>query len=215
MTTTKPTPTPRPRPSPTPRTDPAEQPETRPQEQPAERVRRVRVGRNPGRRATTLACLAAAAVLLAAAATWFAFEASSLRAGNPEANGALVDAGATADVTEDVSAAVESVFSYNYAGLDRTRRAAERVLLDNALRQYNQKFAAVSETAKKRQLVRTTSVRAIGVRSLREDTARVLVFLDQQTLSSDKDGRTQTTVYLEVAAKKVGGSWKIAQLGGR
>ena len=214
MTTTKPTPPPQSRPSPTPRTAPDEQPDTRPQEQPVEASKGKR-SRKPGRRATVLACLTAAAVLLGAAATWFAFEASGLRAGDPEANAALVDAEATAEVTKEVSAAVESVFSYNYASLDRTRRAAERVLLDDALRQYNAKFAAVSEAAKKRELVRTASVRAIGVRTLHGDTARLLVFLDQQTLTSNGDGRKQTTVYLEVVAEKAGGEWKIAQLGGR
>lgn len=214
MTETKPSPTPRTRPSPTPRTSAAEGAGARRDERPVEPVRSRRLGRGPSRRATLLACLAAATVLLAAGATWFAFEASNLRAGNPEDNAALVDADATTAVTEEVSTALESIFSYNYANLDRTRRAADRVLLDDAMRQYTEKFATASKGAKEHEVVRTTSVRAIGVRSLHADTARVLVFLDQQTLAEGGSERRADTAYLDVVAKKVGGSWKIAKLSG-
>lgn len=167
----------------------------------------------PQRGATVLACLAAAAVLLAAAAVWFALEANRLREGAPEENAAVVDAERTAEVRKQISSAVESLFSYNYASLERTRRAAERVLLDEPMRDYSAKLSAASKEVKQRKLVRTTSVRAIGVRELRGDTARVLIFLDQQTLAAD-DKRSSSTRYLEVVARKVGGSWKIAKMSG-
>lgn len=166
------------------------------------------------RRASVLAGLVAVLVLLSAAAVWFAIETNRLRAGDPEANAALVDAGATARVIEQISSAVESIFSYNYAYPERTRRAAERVLLDQALREFEAKLAEASKEAKDRKLIRTANVRAIGVRYLHGDTARVLVFLDQQTLLTAENKQRSNTAYLEILAKRTGGSWKIAKMSG-
>lgn len=170
--------------------------------------------RRVSRRASLLAGLVAALVLLSSAAVWFAIEANRLRAGDPEANAALVDADTTAQVIEQISSAVEAIFSYNYAYPERTHRAAERVLLEEAQRQFEAKLAEASKQAKDRKLIRTANVRAIGVRSLHDGTARVLVFLDQQTLFSAKNKQSSSTAYLEIVAKKVGGSWKIAKMSG-
>lgn len=206
----RPKPSPSPRPRPGPRSENAAT--NRPEAADAGHVR-ARFG-VPGRRSAVLACLAATALLLTAAAAWFAFETHGLRAGQPEENSALVDAAATAEVREQISSAVEGLFSYNYASLDRTRRAAERVLLDTAQQNYRAKLSDARETAEEHKLVRTASTRAIGVRSLRGDTARVLVFLDQQTVADGGSERRTDTAYLDVVAKKVGGSWKIAKMSG-
>jgi Mce-associated membrane protein len=56
------------------------------------------------------------------------------------------------------------------------------VLVGDAVVQYEGSFAAARSQAQEQKLVRTTTIRSTGVRELRGDTARLLVFLDQQTL---------------------------------
>ncbi|WP_216207881.1 hypothetical protein [Amycolatopsis aidingensis] len=166
----------------------------------------------PESRASLLAALAAALVLAAGGAVWFALEAAALRSGDPEANTALVDVAATEEVTEQIGAGVKAIFSYDYNNLARTERAAERVLVGEAVEQYRASFAAARKQATDQQLVRSTTIRAIGVRELRGDQARVLVFLDQQALRDGDNREDPTTAHLDILARHVDGRWKIASL---
>lgn len=173
--------------------------------------RRFRRLRRRNRRATLLGALLGCFVLLAAATVWFAIEVDGLRSGAPEDNAALVDSDTTTAVTKDVSDGLKSVFSYNYTNLERTKRAAGRALLGDARKQYNHRFAKVADTAKQDKLMRTASVRHIGVRSIDGDTAKLLVFLDQQTLTDKDEQSGQQAISLDVVAKLVDGTWKIAR----
>jgi|GEM_PF-3281482 len=177
------------------------------------RRRRARLA-SPSSRASLLAVLVACVVLLGAASVWFALEADALRSGEPEENAALVDSETTETVVDEISRQLKAVFSYNYASPDRTRRAADRALLERATEQYRDRFDQAMKAAQERELVRTASVREIGVRAIHGDTARMLVFLDQQTLTKKDSSSTQQTVSLLVTAKRVDGGWKIAEFGG-
>jgi Mce-associated membrane protein len=130
-------------------------------------------------RATLLPVLAGMAVLALGCALWFGFQAQALESGG---NRALVDAAATSQVSEEISASVKAIFSYDYSNLARTERAAGDVLVDAAVRQYGDSFTAAKRQAEEQKLVRTTTVRAVGVTVLSGDQAAVLLFLDQQTL---------------------------------
>ncbi|WP_020657834.1 hypothetical protein [Amycolatopsis benzoatilytica] len=145
----------------------------------------------------------------AACAVWFGVQASLLQ---PEDDEALVDQAATAQVTQQVSAAVKAVFSYDYANLDRTERAASEVLTGDAVRQYQGQFAAARKRATDEKLVRTTTVRSIGVRSLRGDDASLLVFLDQQTILPGGGVPKSSVGQLSVTAHRVDGQWRITGL---
>ncbi|RZQ63288.1 hypothetical protein EWH70_16305 [Amycolatopsis suaedae] len=162
------------------------------------------------RLATTLAVLAAVTLVAAGAAVWMWLEADRL-AGDT-GNRALADAEATRVVTEQVTAGVKAVFSYDHANLARTERAARDVLVDGAVEQYRRGFAAARAQAEQERLVRTTTVRAAGVRTLSGDQARLLVFLDQQTLRPDGSPPQSAPAHLDVGARKVDGVWKIADL---
>lgn len=168
-------------------------------------------GRKRDARATLLSALVGCFILLAAATVWFAIEVDTLRSGEPDENTALVDSDVTDAVTADVSAELKSVFSYNYTNLDRTKRAADRALLEHAQRQYKDRFAEVTDNAKKDELMRTASVRDIGVREIDGDTAELVVFLDQQTLTNKDEQSGQQTISLEIGAKLVDGTWKVAE----
>ncbi|WP_158882626.1 hypothetical protein [Amycolatopsis anabasis] len=160
------------------------------------------------RRATVLAALAAVIVLAAGFAVFAAVRASALR----DDNLALADQAATAEVTDQIGAGVKAIFSYDYSNLARTERAAAGVLVDAAVGQYRDGFAAAGKQATEQKLVRSTTIRAIGVRELHEDTARLLVFLDQQTLRTTENQQTSSAAHLDVTARKVDGAWKIANL---
>ena len=140
---------------------------------------------------------------------WFGIEAASLSPGD---NQALVDLPATSDVSSQVGDAVKAVFSYDYANLARTERAASEVLTGDAVRQYRTQFASARTRATAEKLIRTTTVRAIGVRSLRGDSADLLLFLDQQTVAQGGGAPTSSVAQLAVTARRVDGRWKLATL---
>lgn len=153
--------------------------------------------------------LAAVVVLALGCTVWFGIEAASLSPGD---NLALVDTAATASVSDEVSDAVKSVFSYDYANLARTERAAAEVLTGEAVGQYQAQFASARTRATAEKLVRTTTVRAVGVRTLRGDSAELLLFLDQQTVAQGGGAPTSSVAQLAVTAKRVDGHWKLATL---
>jgi Mce-associated membrane protein len=154
--------------------------------------------------------LLAVVIALALGCTaWFAIETASLSPGD---DAALVDTAATASVASEVSDAVKAVFSYDYANLARTERAAADVLTGDAVRQYQAQFASARTRAAAEKLVRTTTVRAVGVRSLRGDEASLLLFLDQQTVAQGGGAPSSSAAQLAVTAKRIDGRWKLATL---
>jgi Mce-associated membrane protein len=153
--------------------------------------------------------LAAVVVVALGCAVWFGIETAAL---SPSDNAALVDTAATSSVTAEVGDAVKAVFSYDYANLARTERAASEYLIGDAVRQYQAQFASARTRAMSEKLVRTTTVRAIGVRSLVGDDASVLLFLDQQTVAQGGGAPSSSVAQLSVTAKRVDGRWKLATL---
>ncbi|WP_328644084.1 hypothetical protein OHS58_24210 [Amycolatopsis sp. NBC_00348] len=153
--------------------------------------------------------LAAVVVVALGCAVWFGVETASLSSSD---NAALVDTAATASVSADVSEAVKAVFSYDYANLARTERAASEYLVGDAVRQYQAQFASARTRAAAGKLIRTTTVRAVGVRSLVGDEASVLLFLDQQTVTQGGGAPSSSVAQLSVTAKRVDGRWKLATL---
>lgn len=162
------------------------------------------------RRATLLAVLAAVFVLFVGVATWAGVQA--YRSSNPSGNVALSDEALTAEVRTQVGAGLKAVFSYDFANLARTERAAGGALVEEAAAQYRRDFGALKARAAERKIVRTTTVRSLGVESLHDDTAKLLAFLDQQTLYTADGKQESATSVVGVEARKIGGSWKITKL---
>ncbi|GAA5160295.1 MULTISPECIES: hypothetical protein [Amycolatopsis] len=160
------------------------------------------------RRANVLAALAAVVVLATGFAVFAALRASAAHGGNV----AVADTRATAEVADQISAGVKALFSYDYANLARTERAAASVLVDEAVGQYRSGYEAAKQQAVAQKLIRTTTIGSIGVSDLRGDTARVLVFLDQQTLVTTTNQQSSASAALSVTARKVDGTWKIASM---
>lgn len=160
------------------------------------------------KRPTLLAVLAAAFVVLTACAVVFAVQAADLR---EPPNRALVDVAATDAVADRVSADLKAVFSYDHANLARTERAVDLALTGAAEREFRREFASAAKRAERGKLVRSTSVRSIGVRSLTPERATLLVFLDQQEIRPGKPARSSTAT-LDVTAVKLPQGWRIAAI---
>jgi Mce-associated membrane protein len=159
-------------------------------------------------RATVLALLVAVVALGSGAAVWEWAQVRSLRDGNA----AVADPAATTTVTGQVSEAIKEIFSYDYDNLDRTQRAASSLLVDGAVSQYQTGFAAARQQAVAQKLIRTTTISSIGVRELHGDTARLLIFVDQQTLNTTDNQQSSSAAALDVTAREINGSWKLADI---
>lgn len=202
MTSPEQRPSPRPRPSPVPRAaEEAAEPA-------AERTRVAGVLPLPGRRATVLSLLTAVLVLAAGFAIVAAVRVGALHGGNT----AVTDTAATNEVATQVGDGVKAIFSYDYANLARTERAAASVLVDAAVGQYQSGYPQARQQALDQKLVRTTSISSVGVQDLRGDTAQLLLFLDQQTLVTTNNQQSSASAALSITAKRVDGTWKIASM---
>jgi Mce-associated membrane protein len=159
------------------------------------------------------AALGAATVVLAGFGVWATLHASSLRSNAAaQENTALTDGPATATVRREISAAVNTIFSYNYANTAATRRAAQGVLTGPAVRQYNTLFALVTKNAPAQKLVVTTKVTNSGVELLNGNRARLLVFANQQDTRAGTGQTSYAGAMFAVTALRQGGRWKIENI---
>ncbi len=156
--------------------------------------------------------LGAVTVLLGGFGVWATLHASSLRAVAAAQNTALTDGPATAAVRRDISAAVNTIFSYNYANTAVTRRAAQRVLTGPAVRQYNTLFTLVTRNAPAQKLIVSTRVTSTGVELLNGGRARVLVFANQQDTRAGTGQTSYAGAMFAVTALHQGGRWKIENI---
>ncbi|MFD0421141.1 hypothetical protein [Streptomyces parvus] len=141
-------------------------------------------------------------------------EGRQLRDTPATANLALTDAEATTRVTGDVSSALSKIFSYGPGTTATTQAAAKEVLAGKALQQYAALFGQVERQSADQKLTLTTEVVRAGVTRLTDDSAHLLVFLDQV---HERRDRTPTTAsaQLTVVAELRDGRWWIVEIGSR
>ena len=171
-------------------------------------------GTAPGRRRSwrITAALGAATVVLGGFGVWATVHASSERSSVAAQNTALTDGPATAAVRREIAAAVNTIFSYNYANTAATRRAAQGLLTGPAVRQYNTLFALVSKNAPAQKLVVTTKVTNSGVELLNGNRARLIVFANQQDTRAGTGQTSYAGAMFAVTALRQGGRWKIENI---
>lgn len=150
------------------------------------------------------AALLLVAVLLGGLGTFFLVKSRTV-----SYDAALVDAATTSAVNGQVREAVEKSFSYNFADVESTEKAAKELLTGKALCQYNAVFGPVKEVAPQQKLVVTVRVVSSAVSSLKDDHATVLVFADQVTTRTTDNQSGGGTAMLRVSAVDTGGRWKI------
>jgi len=165
------------------------------------------------RRAVPL--LALALVLLTGLAGFFTVAAVGLRGTPSAANTALVDVGATAEAAGQLSDAVETVYSFDYARLDENERAARDVITPAFGTEFEQLFGQVRELAPTMQAVVTATVTQSAVQQIDGERAVVLVFVDQQATRAADATQLDSAGRLTVTGERVDGRWKIADVHAR
>ena len=165
-----------------------------------------------GRAWRAVAALGAATVVLGGFGVWATVHANDERSSAAAQNTALTDGPATAAVRREIAAAVNTIFSYNYANTAATRRAAQGLLTGPAVRQYNTLFALVTKNAPAQKLIVTTKVTNTGVELLNGDRARLLVFANQQDTRAGTGQTSYAGAMFAVTALRQGGRWKIENI---
>ncbi|ACU40425.1 hypothetical protein Amir_6628 [Actinosynnema mirum DSM 43827] len=150
------------------------------------------------------AALVLLSALLLALGAWFQTAASRVAYDR-----ALVDAAGTAEVGGQVRDAVERAFSYDFADVGATERAAGEVLAGRAKCQYDAIFGQVRALAPEQKLVVTVKAVTSGVTSLDGDRATVLLFLDQVTTRTTDNRSGGGVAMMRVGARKEGGRWLV------
>lgn len=104
-----------------------------------------------------------------------------------------------------------SLLSYGPDSLDRDLAAAKLHLTGDFLTYYSKFSDQIVAPAAKQKAVKTTaSVVRAAVSQLRPDSAKVVVFLNQTTISTTKPEPTQTSSSVVVSLTKVNGTWLIS-----
>ncbi|MFG2090906.1 MULTISPECIES: hypothetical protein [unclassified Spirillospora] len=156
--------------------------------------------------------LGALTMALVGTAAWAADQESSLTGAASAENAALSDNARTSEVRGQITTAVNTVFSYNYADVAKTEKAAQELLTGKAVQQYNQLFALVRKQAPEQKQVLTTTVTNSAVKSLTGDRARLLVFADQRNTRTDKNETSYSAAVFAVDAIHTDGKWKITAI---
>ncbi|MBP2339414.1 Mce-associated membrane protein [Saccharothrix coeruleofusca] len=144
------------------------------------------------------------AALLVGLGAWF-----QTRAGQVSYNRALVDSAATTEVAGVAREAVEKSFSYNFADVAATEKAAAELLTGKAQCQYSAIFEPVRALAPEQKLVVTVKVVSSGVTSLEGDRATALLFVDQVTTRTTDNQSGGGMAMMRVGARRVDDRWKI------
>jgi Mce-associated membrane protein len=168
-------------------------------------------GRRRGSPKALIAALLIVAVAFAGLAVFFRIEGNEATAAT--SNEALLDAAKTAQVKEEVSTAVERLFSYDFNNIAKTENAAKELLVTDEVRQqYEQQFAEVKRLAPEQKMVVTTTVTRSGVIMLDGNRAKVLLFADQTSTRTDQDQTSAGGAQLSVNAELRDGEWKITNI---
>jgi Mce-associated membrane protein len=167
----------------------------------------------PGRPWPRIVAAVLVVALLAAGGALFV-KGRQLRDTPATSNRALTDSEATTRVAGDVSNALGKVFSYSPQATGVTKEAAKQLLAGKALQQYAALFGQVEKQAADQKLTLTTHVVRAGVTRLADDSAHLLVFLDQVY---EREGKPATTAaaQLSVTAQLRDGHWTVVEITSR
>lgn len=170
----------------------------------------------PGRRTAlfarlrTVPVLVGALVVLVGLAVFFGVATFALRSTPAATNTALTDVATTAEVTNQLGDALETVYSYDFARLDENERAAREVITTGFSAEFERLFAQVRELAPQQQAVVSAKINVSAVQEIRGDRAVLVAFMDQQASTAATAEQATAAGRLTVTGERVDGRWKIA-----
>jgi Mce-associated membrane protein len=127
-------------------------------------------------------------------------------------NRALIDTAATTAAIDTVTSLSEDLFSFTHTDLKAHEAKFGRLTTGEFSDQYSELFAEVTAQAKAQQLTLTSTVVEAAVQVLNEDSAGVLVFLDQESSSAVTGQRTASHAMFRATMNRVDGDWKFADI---
>ncbi|MFD2466859.1 hypothetical protein [Amycolatopsis silviterrae] len=176
-------------------------------EEPEVPAQRSAVSRNTVR----VALLLVVGLALVAAAVIFQVKGSE--AADSTSNRAVLDVAKTAQVKDQVSKAIETLFSYDFNNIKKTEDAANQLLAtDQVKTSYNALMGQVKKLAPQQKVVVTCKVTRSAVIRLNGDLARVMLFIDQTSTRADTKQTAAGTAQMHVDAQLQGNTWKITDM---
>lgn len=153
--------------------------------------------------------VAGALALVGAYGFWQAHE---LRSTPAAENLAVVDASLTAEVQSFVTQGLTQVLTYDWSDPEATTAAADQMLAGAARSEYDTLFADLQAKAPDQEITLTAAVQSVAVKELAEDSAEVLVFLDQTSQRATDGEASIAAAQLAVTIEKNGDTWQITGL---
>lgn len=132
------------------------------------------------------------------------------RPGKEDVDTAWVDGPASVALTHTVTDMVPRVFGFTPDTASETRSVARSNLVAAAVGEYERLYGSLLRDAPEQGLVLRTVVRAVGIESLTGDSARVLVFADQQVSRRANTQSARGAAQIELALRRLDGDWKIS-----
>lgn len=166
----------------------------------------------PRRRTALVAGLIALTLVCATLGTVLLVRAHTLSDDRALANRALVDRSDTSEAVGQVSTALNQVLSYDYHAPQVAQAAARRWLVGDAPAQYSLLFKQLQQLAPGQKLTLVARVTSAGVVELHGRTARLLVFLDQQSTRASDRQSSVSAAQVQITAVHGSAGWRISEL---
>jgi Mce-associated membrane protein len=124
-------------------------------------------------------------------------------------NLAFVDPAKTQTAVDQASAALTAVLTYDYRKLDDNAQLAKNMGTEAYVGQHTELLNRLKPIATKQKQAATTKVVGTGVRELRTDTAKLLIYYDQTVTRGDTNRTATVGLAAVVDLRLVGGQWKL------
>ncbi len=124
-------------------------------------------------------------------------------------NLAFVDPALTQSAIDQASGALAAVLSYDYRKLDENAQLATEKGTEQYVRQHTDQVNKARANLTKQKHVVATKVVGVGVRDLRAETARLVMFMDQTVTRGDTNKSATTGFAAVVDLKLVEQVWRL------
>lgn len=150
------------------------------------------------------------ALILAGGYAWW--QVREIGGGSSADNLAHVDPSATARLEAELTRGLEALFTYDHERPELAQSNADELLRGDALEEWATLYRQFEEQAVGQDLLLSTTVRRVGVRELFDDTATVVVFMDQTSARVGDESASLAAAQLEIGAEHSDGAWRITEI---
>jgi len=160
-------------------------------------------------RATSIMLAICVAMALGIAVTVFSARPDDLRTAG---NGQVTSDAFRSAAMSAAAANVQTVLSYNYKTLDADETAARKVITDAYAKEYRSVMEKASPKAVTGKLSQKTTVEATSLISIKQTSARLLVFANRVITADSSNKQAVYQDRLLVEMKRDGGDWIVSKL---